>query len=972
MIKSFLTYVAEDIYKRYGADLSRLTVVFPNKRAALFLNQELARMAEKPIWAPAYVTISELFRSRSQLSIANPIQSVCLLHKSYTSVTGIDETLDHFFGWGQLLLADFDDIDKNMADAQQLFHNVRDLHELDSIEYLDEEQKQLIMRFFGNFTGDETQLRKKFISLWSNLYNVYADYRQRLRERGLAYEGMLYRDVVEHDKGELPGDHYLFVGFNVLQKVEQRLFDQLREEGRAAFYWDYDYYYTHLADHEAGTYVRQWPSCYPNALDDADEDLYGQLGREKRIRFLSAPTENLQARYISTWLRENERYKDGKRTAVVLCDEHLLPTVIHSIPSEVEMVNVTTGYPLQQTPIASFLTQLIALQTDGYSLKESRYKLAFIERVLRHPYAKFVSPLATDLLARLIAAKRFYISREDLSEDEGLHLIFRELPNGPLGEVDALQLTEWLAEVTRSVAMGGPKGKAPLFQESVFRMFTTLQQLAKLIADGDLDADLTILRRLITQLVGATSVPFHGEPARGVQVMGVLETRNLDFDHVLILSCNEGNMPKGVDDASFIPHALRAAYGLTTIDNKVSIYSYYFHTLLQRASDVTIAYNSCADGLRAGEMSRFMLQLMVEWPHNIEKITLQAGQEPQDICLVAVTKDNHVMSVLHGFGSISPSALSTYLRCQLRFFYAYVVGLSAPDDNDAEAFSAIHFGNIFHRAAELVYEQLLPRERIETEDLQRLIQACRKTANNPLQVVVRQAIAEEFFHLGKGATTHPKLNGLQLLNEEVIKKYLVRLLETDLKVAPLRIIAHEATAYARMQSPEDSPKYNIRVGGRIDRIDEVLLGTRNQQLRVVDYKTGNSQAKSVAALPDVFNPAKIPDYHIDYQLQVMLYSLLIDGHAPQLNPQHRPVSPALLFIQYTSDEDYSPILRIGETRITDMGSLREEFDKELHRLLGEIFDPSVPFAPNDHEKECGSCPFKSLCGKPMDVGSFGN
>ena len=237
MIKSFLTYVAEDIYKRYGADLSRLTVVFPNKRAALFLNQELARMAEKPIWLPAYVTISELFRSRSQLSIANPIQSVCLLHKSYTSVTGIDETLDHFFGWGQLLLADFDDIDKNMADAQQLFHNVRDLHELDSIEYLDEEQKQLIMRFFGNFTGDETQLRKKFISLWSNLYNVYADYRQRLRERGLAYEGMLYRDVVEHDKGELPGDHYLFVGFNVLQKVEQRLFDQLREEGRAAFYW---------------------------------------------------------------------------------------------------------------------------------------------------------------------------------------------------------------------------------------------------------------------------------------------------------------------------------------------------------------------------------------------------------------------------------------------------------------------------------------------------------------------------------------------------------------------------------------------------------------------------------------------------------------------------------------------------------------------------------------------------------------
>ena len=970
MIKSFLTYVAEDLYKRYGADLTQLTVVFPNKRAALFLNQELAHIAEKPIWAPAYVTISELFRSRSQFSIANPIQSVCLLHKSYTSVTGIDETLDHFFGWGQLLLADFDDIDKNMADARQLFHNVRDLHELDSIEYLGEEQKRLIMRFFGNFTGDETQLRKKFIHLWSNLYNVYADYRQRLRERGLAYEGMLYRDVVEHDQGDLPGTHYLFVGFNVLQKVEQRLFDHLKEQGRAAFYWDYDYYYTRHADHEAGTYVRQWPGRYPNALDDTDEELYGQLSKAKHVRFLSSPTENLQARYISTWLRENDRYKAGKRTAVVLCDEHLLPTVIHSIPSEVEMVNVTTGYPLQQTPIASFLTQLIALQTDGFSLKELRYKLAFIERVLRHPYAKFVSPQTTDLLARLVAAKRFYISREDLSKDDGLQLLFRELSTGILGEVDTLQLTEWLSEVTRCVAMGGPNGKDPLFQESVFRMFTTLQQLVKLIADGDLDADLTILRRLIAQLVGATSVPFHGEPARGVQVMGVLETRNLDFDHVLILSCNEGNMPKGVDDASFIPHALRAAYGLTTIDNKVSIYSYYFHTLLQRATDVTIAYNSCADGLRAGEMSRFMLQLMVEWPHPIEKVTLQAGQEPQDICLAPVVKDDHVMRVLHGFGSISPSALSAYLRCQMRFFYAYVVGLSAPDDDDAEAFSAIHFGNIFHRSAELVYEQLLPKERIEAEDLQNLIQACRKQ-DSPLQAVVRQAIAEEFFHLGKGATSHPKLNGLQLLNEEVIMKYLVRLLETDLKVAPLRVIAHEATAYAQLKSAEGSPEYNLCVGGRIDRIDEVRLGTNAQQLRVVDYKTGNSQAKPVNMLADVFNPAKIADYHIDYQLQVMLYSLLIDSHSPKLNPQHKPVSPALLFIQFTSDENYSPVLSIGKTRITDMGAMREEFANELHRLLAEIFDPSVPFSPYDHEKECGGCPFKTLCGKPIDVGTFG-
>ena len=970
-MKSFLSCVAEDIHLRYGTDLARLTVVFPNKRAALFLNQELARIAEGPTWTPAYVTISELFRSRSSLAIANPIKAICLLHKSYTTITGIDETLDHFFGWGQLLLADFDDIDKNMADAGQLFRNVRDLHELDSIEYLDEEQKRLVMRFFNNFTGDESELKRKFISLWSNLYQVYTDYRQRLRSEGLAYEGMLYRDVVENDRGELPGERYLFVGFNVLQQVEQRLFDRLREQGKASFYWDYDYYFTRRADHEAGTYIRQWPGRFPNALNDRDEELYDQLGKVKEMRFLSSPTENLQARYISTWLRENERYKDGKRTAVVLCDEHLLPTVIHSIPPEVGMINVTTGYPLQQTPIASFVTQLIVLQTDGFSQKEQRYKLAFVERVLRHPYALYVSPQATELQTRLMADKQFYITRADLSADEGLELLFRELPMGALGEANALQLTEWLAEVTRRVAIGGAgSGKDPLFQESVFRMFTTLQQLVQLIADGDLDADLTILRRLITQLVGATSVPFHGEPARGVQVMGVLETRNLDFDHVLLLSCNEGNMPKGVDDASFIPHALRSAYGLTTIDNKVSIYSYYFHSLLQRAKDVTIAYNSSSEGMRAGEMSRFMLQLMVEWPHAIGKVTLQAGQEPKESGAASVAKDERTMAVLRGFKSISPSALAIYLRCQLRFFYTYVAGLREPDENDAEAFNAMDFGNIFHRAAELVYEQLLPKaERIEREDLKQLIKRCHSN-EDPLRFVVRQAIAEEFFHLGKGAKAHPKLNGLQLLNEEVIKKYLVRLLETDLQVAPLRVIAHEATAYTRIQSEEGSPQYDLLIGGRIDRIDEVELDSPRQQLRVVDYKTGNKQAKAVKEIADVFNPAKIEDCHIDYQLQVMLYSLLVDGHAPELNPRHKPVSPALLFIQHTSDDDYSPVLKMGEDRIKDISKLKADFTKHLHHLLDEIFDASQPFSPNADSKGCGFCPFKPLCGKTADAGNF--
>lgn len=960
-MKPFLSYVAKDLYQKYGNNLAHLAVVFPNKRAALFLNQELAKMANGPIWSPSYITISELFRDSSSLSIANPIKSICLLHKVYTDITESNESLDHFFGWGQLLLADFDDIDKNMADASMLFRNVRDLHELDSIDYLDDEQKNLIMRFFGNFTGEESELKKKFICLWSNLHQIYTQYRHRLSQEGLAYEGMLYRNVVEQGETELPMERYIFIGFNVLQKVEQRLFEKLRQQGKADFYWDYDYYFTHRVEHEAGAYIRQWPYKFPNALNDEDEEIYNQLSQNKEINFISAPTENLQARYVSTWLREHARYNDGKRTAIVMCDEKLLPIVIHSVPPETESINVTTGYPLQQTPIASFVTQLLRLQIDGFSTKEQQFRLNYVERILRHPYTQLLSPNANPLLAKIISHKQFYITREELSTDERLRKVFRQLPIGALNEIDALALTEWVTEIIQDVAVCGAEKRDPLFQESVFRMYTVIQQLSQLIACGDLNADLVILQRLISQLVNATSVPFHGEPAQGVQIMGVLETRNLDFDHVLLLSCNEGNMPKGVDDASFIPHALRSAYGLTTIDNKVAIYSYYFHSLLQRAKDISILYNSSTEGIRTGEMSRFMLQLMVEWPHRINKFTLQAGQEPMTRSITSVEKDKRIMKVLHAYKTLSPTALMTYLRCQLRFFYGYVAKLYEQEDLDANTFDAMAFGNIFHRAAELLYEKLLPKERIERADIEQLIKQCQKN-NSPLEAIISQSIAEQYFHLAEGTISHPALNGIQLLSQEVIKKYLLRLLETDLSVAPLRIIAHEASAFTSLSSTSESPVYSISVGGRIDRIDEIRLGSSKQQIRVVDYKTGNSVAKPLKEIAEVFMPTKITSSHSDYQLQVMIYSLLV-GEDTLLNPNHKPVSPALLFIQHTSAEDYSPILSLNGQRINNMAEHKDEFSKRLHLLLDEIFNPEIPFTPTADLSACRYCPFKALCNK---------
>ena len=318
-MKTFLEYVAEDIIRKYGHDLSRIAIVFPNKRAALFINEHLARLAGRPLWSPSYLTISDLFRGLSKRTVADPVKLVCDLHRSFQDCTGIQESLDNFFGWGELLLSDFDDIDKNMADADKVFANLRDLHELDGIDYLTDEQRAIIRQFFSNFSEEhQTELKERFLKLWSNFAAIYHDFNHRLDEQELAYEGALYRQVSDSlETANFPYSHYLFVGFNLLHKVEQRLFRHLRREGKASFYWDFDDYY--IGKDQAGHFIEQYLNDFPNELDTTDGDIYNQYAREKTIHFISSTTENAQAHYTGQWLNENGRIEAGRQTAGQRC-----------------------------------------------------------------------------------------------------------------------------------------------------------------------------------------------------------------------------------------------------------------------------------------------------------------------------------------------------------------------------------------------------------------------------------------------------------------------------------------------------------------------------------------------------------------------------------------------------------------------------------------------------------------------------
>ena len=952
MNKTFLEYVAEDIIGKYGTDLSRIAVVFPNKRAALFLNEHLARLAGQPVWSPAYITISDLFRQHTDLKPADPIKLICDIHKSFTKCTGIDETLDHFYGWGQLLLADFDDIDKNMADADSIFCNLKDIHELDDISYLDDEQKEMLKRFFANFSNDiESELKKRFLSLWSHFGDIYHDYNRRLTEQGIGYEGAIYRKVASEETLHLKYDKYLFVGFNLIQKVERVLFSRLMKEGKAKFYWDFDEYYMPTARAQQSASVPNntasfaaYLTDFPNELDNTDRDIYANMRRPKRIRFISSPTENAQARFASNWLLENDRYKAGRKTAVVMCDESILLPIMHSLPPEADKVNITSGFPLAMTPVASLVMLLFDLYTLGLRKKGTAFTPHYLKKLMAHPYAR-------------------HLQGVHLKEMNDVHL--KGVHLSQVHQEGIAALLHHIATLVKQVGIATKQEDDALTQESVFRMFTILNRLAALADSGDLLVDNTTLRRLVSQLVGAASIPFHGEPVIGVQIMGVLETRNIDFDNVLLLSCNEGNMPKGVNDSSFIPYSIRKAHGLTTIDNKVAIYSYYFHRLLQRAGDITIAYNNSTDNGHTGEMSRFMLQLLVESGHKIDHYSLTAKNQPTPLMPKAIEKDEAALSKLEEMSRLSPSAINTYIRCKLAFYYQYIAHIKEPD-SDPETIDNRMFGNIFHRAAYLIYKDITDHSPIiEKAHIQAYLSNRKLLAS-----VVDRAFEEEECKTN---------NGLQIINREVIIEYITKLLKIDQQLCPFSILAmeEEAKVYTQLSftipsggalkggalvSSAPTKQYSLTIGGIIDRLDAVTdKQTGKRRIRVVDYKTGNKPSSAIKSIEEVFDPKNIASKHSNYFLQAILYSLIV-SRSKEWNAANDAVSPALLFIKQAATNDYDPTLCIDKHPISDVTVYEEEFLTKLKETVADMYSPDAAFTPTDDRKKCELCPYRMLCG----------
>ena len=957
-MESFLKLVAADLYKHTEGNLAHTAVVFPNKRAGLFFNEYLAQESESPIWSPAYVSISELFRSLSPWEVGDPVKLVCELYKIFRRETQSTETLDDFYFWGEMLISDFDDADKNKVDTDKLFSNLQDLRNImDDYTFIDDEQEEAIRQFFQNFSIERrTALKERFISLWNVLGNIYKGFRESLASQNIAYEGMMYRHVIEHlDVDKLPYEKYVFVGFNVLNKVEHTLFTQLKDAGKAVFYWDYDEFYMkenrQAVTHEAGEFIRRNLRDFPSPLSG---ELFKNLSKPKEVHYIASSTENAQARYLPQWIRNNLTTPE-KETAVVLCNEALLQPVLHSLPAEVKHVNITMGFPLSQTPVYSFLIALLELHTHGFNFKSGRYTFQSVVTLLKHPYTRQLTGQAELLEKELTRNNRFYPLPGELGKDEFLTRLFTPL-SGNLNL--CIRLSETLQQVA-GIYQANTSGTEDtdafnqLYRESLFKAYTTINRFRTLIEEDELTVQSETFRRLLVKILSTTNIPFHGEPAIGMQVMGVLETRNLDFRHLVLLSVNEGQLPKSGGDSSFIPYNLRKAFGMTTIEHKIAVYAYYFYRLLQRAERITLMYNTSSDGLNRGEWSRFMLQFLIEWPHPITRQFLEAGQSPQGTSSITVEKTPDVMRQMQSLFDVranpkakfSPSALNYYLDCPLKFYYRYVAGLSAPDEVSAEIDSAT-FGSIFHYAAEHIYKDLTTHGKvINKEALETLLRNDVK-----LQDYVDTAFKKLFFNVPQNEK--PEYNGVQLINSAVIARYLKQLLQNDLRYAPFTFIASEMEVDEPIDIQTPKGVIKSRIGGIIDRMD-----SKDGTLRIVDYKTGGD-----ADTPPHVESLFIPDKkRSNYVFQTFLYAAIMCRKQPTMK-----IAPALLYIHRAATETYSPVIQMGESRkpkeaVEDFSKYEKEYRERLQGLLEEIFNPEKSFTQTEIIEKCTYCDFKALC-----------
>ena len=944
-MKGFISELAERLYDRYGDEVSSLRMVFSSRRARLFFSDALASVARRPLWQPRFESLGEIMERVAGMRLSDEIKLVTELYKVYSRYH--DESFDAFYFWGGMLLADFDQIDKYLIDADMLFSNMGDLKALESDRsYLTAEQIEVIARFWRSFglESEFSEEKERFMTIWRSMADVYHGFRDRLREQGLAYEGMIHREAAERLSGEEavewsddPQARYVVAGFNALSECEKRLFRRMYGSGRVEFYWDYDDYYVGNPDYEAGLFLRENIRNFPSP--SGERFSCDRFRRPKRIEIVSAPSDSMQCKYVHEFLSGliERGIRPGKQTAIVLTDESLLLPVLYSIPEQIEQVNVTMGYPLRQTMAYSFVERLVELQSrrkpgrDG----EPMYYHSDVTGLLLHPYVRACDPAAAGLAAEILRRQSIYVRRSMLVPGSVIDPLFA--PAGSWQELSAYIRDSLSLVILHAASADDVRQRREFFSVIVDRIC----RLENSLAGSGLEVTTPVFASLLRKMLQDVRIPYEGEPLSGVQIMGILETRNLDFEHVLVLSVNDDTFPGNrAVSSSFIPYNLRYAYGLPTPQHHEGVYAYYFYRLLQRAETVHLAYCSRSDDKRTGEPSRYVYQLEYESPHRPLRRAIRLGVNLTKTEPVSASKTGRTARILEeyldgGGRSLSPTAFYQYVECPLRFYFRHVAGLKPVEEIDLPM-----FGTILHRAMELLYMPLLG-----DPSPQRTIASLPGTP--AVKEAVVRAVNEEYLQDPKA--TEEEYGGSVLLVRDVVRKYIDScILPYDASQRGYAVERLEAPVEYRVPLERDGRVRSVGFAGKADRIDRLSDGA----LRVVDYKTGKPHNcfRDVAALFSSVAAERSPAV-----LQTLLYAMMLS------QSENCDVQPALYYVRSMQDERFSPLLVEGDRPVLRFSDYRESLNGHLQKTLSELFDFSKPFEQCEDRSVCAYCDFREIC-----------
>lgn len=985
-MNTFLDNTAKSLYKRYGGDISSFKLILPNVRSRLFFQDSLSKVIDKPVWQPEYLSVDDLMSTVADTRLADRVRAVVELYKVYSRHH--KESFDSFYFWGEMLLNDFDQTDKYMIDADMLFANLRDLKNMgNDLSYMTEEQLRIISRFWDSFgePSDYSEHQKRFLTIWNTLGSVYHEFRERLRQAGVAYQGMAYRDAAEIIKsgegGLETGAKYAVIGFNALSVSEKILFDHLRTVHEADFFWDTDDYYIRDKNQEAGLFVREnvkrylQPSFFVNPTDN--------FSRTKDIRAISTASDSLQCKYAAQFIKrviERDGVAD-KRTAIVLTDESLLVPLLYSLPEEVDNVNVTMGYPLRQTLAYSFVERFLKLQEHARDRKgEYAFYHSDVTGLLRHPFLLGADRENADRISsETVLKSRVYVKESNFAVGGLIETVFRKHDSWQ-------QVGQYIIEILSMIdfsAIGSygntdTDGEKRATRENILQreyfgsIAECVRKLTNSLEGCEIEITVGVFSSLLKRMLQSLRIPFTGEPLKGVQIMGILETRNLDFDNVMILSMNDDNFPGNPSAASsFIPYNLRVAYGLPTPQHHEGVYGYYFYRLLQRATNVDMVYCSKNDEKSSGEKSRYIYQLEYETYHRIEHISANVDVNLSAPEKIVVEKNEKVMSGLERFlepddnsyaedesenrrpnsRSLSPTAFYAYIECPLKFYFRSVAGIKV-DDEISEEIDTPMFGTILHSAMEQLYTPLKniyePSAHIEA-----LIDSRAVTD------AVNRAIIKEYFKDDDPENGDDSdFEGEVLMIRDIVCQYINNnILPYDAQLRRYSIMELEKELSTAIPVMINGEVKRVRFYGKADRVESLDNGI----IRIVDYKTGTPNLE-FESIEQLFGDE--PKKRNSAAMQTMLYSKMVSDMQRQGIISGTDVSPALYYVRNMNMENYSPQLKFkkGEP-VERFSDCESEFVNLLSEKLIELFDKNGVFYQCDNINICKFCDYVYICDR---------